>query len=71
SISEEKRDPAFELIPGLEDEKEEQPVLIHVAPSGKFDKTEPSIIDGTDLDVPTFLRKSKRDWYRRIIGKKN
>ncbi|MBN2190593.1 MAG: cell division FtsZ family protein [Candidatus Aureabacteria bacterium] len=71
SVSEEKRDPAFELLPDMEDTREEQPALIHVAPRGKFDKTEPSIIDGIDLDVPTFLRKSKRDWYTKIMGKKN
>jgi cell division protein FtsZ len=26
---------------------------------GRFDKSEPTIVDGQDLDVPTFLRKHK------------
>jgi cell division protein FtsZ len=25
---------------------------------GRFEKSEPTIIDGQDLDVPTFLRKN-------------
>ena len=25
---------------------------------GRFDKSEPTIIDGEDLDVPTFMRKN-------------
>lgn len=28
--------------------------------SGRFEKTEPTLIDGQDLDVPTYLRKKKR-----------
>ncbi len=27
---------------------------------GRFEKSEPTIIDGQDLDVPTFLRKNVR-----------
>ena len=27
---------------------------------GRFEKSEPTIIDGQDLDVPTFLRKNIR-----------
>ncbi|MBV8967759.1 MAG: hypothetical protein JO331_01700 [Verrucomicrobia bacterium] len=27
---------------------------------GRFEKSEPTIIDGQDLDVPTFLRKQIR-----------
>jgi cell division protein FtsZ len=27
---------------------------------GRFDKSEPTIIDGEDLDVPTFMRKNLR-----------
>jgi cell division protein FtsZ len=26
---------------------------------GRFEKTDPTIVDGEDLDVPTFLRKRK------------
>jgi hypothetical protein len=27
---------------------------------GRFEKSEPTIIDGQDLDIPTFLRKNVR-----------
>jgi cell division protein FtsZ len=27
---------------------------------GRFEKSEPTIVDGEDLDVPTFLRKNFR-----------
>ena len=27
---------------------------------GRFEKSEPTIIDGQDLDVPTFLRRNVR-----------
>lgn len=38
-----------------------QQLLDFDAPSrGRFDKGEPTIVDGEDLDVPTFLRKKKR-----------
>ncbi|MFT5468740.1 MAG: cell division protein FtsZ [Verrucomicrobiales bacterium] len=38
-----------------------QQLLDFDSPSrGRFDKGEPTIVDGEDLDIPTFLRKKKR-----------
>lgn len=40
-------------------QQQEMLQLEPVANRGRFSKTDPTIVDGTDLDVPTFLRKKK------------
>ena len=37
-------------------EKQEQ-MLLEPVNRGRFEKSEPTIVDGQDLDIPTFLRK--------------
>ena len=32
---------------------------------GRFEKSEPTIVEGQDLDVPTYLRKNLRVKYAR------
>lgn len=41
------------------EEKAEQ-MTLEPANRGRFEKSEPTIVDGEDLDVPTFLRKNAR-----------
>ena len=40
--------------------KEEKAEQMNLEPAnrGRFEKSEPTIVDGQDLDVPTFLRKN-------------
>jgi cell division protein FtsZ len=35
-------------------------MTLEPANRGRFEKSEPTIVDGEDLDVPTFLRKTAR-----------
>ncbi|MDF1824204.1 MAG: cell division protein FtsZ [Verrucomicrobiales bacterium] len=55
--------PAEELDDGeIPDEVKQQQELLQLEPvkaKGRFAKTDPTIVDGEDLDVPTFLRKKK------------
>ena len=53
-------------IPGLggpSKEAQQQQEMLQLEPvtsgKGRFAKTDPTIVDGEDLDVPTFLRKKK------------
>ncbi len=43
--------------PAKKEEKAEQ-LALEPANRGRFEKSEPTIVDGQDLDVPTFLRKN-------------
>jgi cell division protein FtsZ len=45
--------------PAKKEEKAEQ-MTLEPANRGRFEKSEPTIVDGEDLDVPTFLRKNAR-----------
>lgn len=52
--------PAESLEPS--DEARQQQEMLQLEPAagkGRFAKTDPTIVDGEDLDVPTFLRKKK------------
>ncbi len=53
--------PHEELAPAVDDARQQQEMLQlePVAGRGRFAKTDPTIVDGEDLDVPTFLRKKK------------
>lgn len=54
--------PVEELSPLPTDEARQQQDLLQLEPApgrGRFAKTDPTIVDGEDLDVPTFLRKKK------------
>ncbi len=44
-------------VPAKKEEKAEQ-LALEPANRGRFEKSEPTIVDGQDLDVPTFLRKN-------------
>lgn len=57
SISREEVEPAE-----MSEEARQQQELLQLEPArgkGRFAKTDPTIVDGEDLDVPTFLRKKK------------
>jgi hypothetical protein len=48
--------------PEPSEEAKQQQEMLQLEPSsgkGRFAKTDPTIVDGEDLDVPTFLRKKK------------
>ena len=45
------------VAPSKKEEKAEQ-MTLEPANRGRFEKSEPTIVDGQDLDVPTFLRKN-------------
>lgn len=55
--------PREELTPEeLTDEARQQQEMLQLEPvagKGRFAKTDPTVVDGEDLDVPTFLRKKK------------
>jgi cell division protein FtsZ len=53
--------PREELDPASDEARQQQEMLQlePVAARGRFAKTDPTIVDGEDLDVPTFLRKKK------------
>ena len=48
--------------PGIAKKPEAKQETLQFEPisRGRFEKSEPTIIDGQDLDVPTFLRKNIR-----------
>jgi cell division protein FtsZ len=48
---------AEKVAAGKKEEKAEQ-MSLEPANRGRFEKSEPTIVDGQDLDVPTFLRKN-------------
>ncbi|HRQ90948.1 MAG TPA: hypothetical protein PLA50_19320, partial [Bacteroidia bacterium] len=51
-----------EAIPPTSEEARQQQEMLQLEPvagRGRFAKTDPTIVDGEDLDVPTFLRKKK------------
>lgn len=55
--------PREELEPAeMSEEARQQQEMLQLEPAlgkGRFAKTDPTIVDGEDLDVPTFLRKKK------------
>lgn len=53
--------PREDLAPTSEEARQQQEMLQlePAAGRGRFAKTDPTIVDGEDLDVPTFLRKKK------------
>ena len=52
-----QRGTAEKTTPSKKEEKAEQ-MTLEPANRGRFEKSEPTIVDGQDLDVPTFLRKN-------------
>ncbi len=52
-----QRGSAIRSAPPKKEEKAEQ-MTLEPANRGRFEKSEPTIVDGQDLDVPTFLRKN-------------
>ncbi len=45
--------------PAADPEVQEELIPKKKAGRGRFDKAEPTIVDGEDLDIPSFLRKKK------------
>jgi cell division protein FtsZ len=52
-----RKPPEKTEAPAKKEEKAEQ-MTLEPANRGRFEKSEPTIVDGQDLDVPTFLRKN-------------
>jgi cell division protein FtsZ len=44
--------------PAKKPEAKQETLQFEPVSRGRFEKSEPTIIDGQDLDVPTFLRKN-------------
>ena len=40
--------------------QQQQMLQLEPLSKGRFAKTEPTIVDGEDMDVPTFLRKRRK-----------
>ncbi len=59
TIAPDNRQPRPPAVESADDETQEMLPLDPVA-KGRFAKTDPTIVDGEDLDVPTFLRKRKK-----------
>jgi cell division protein FtsZ len=53
------RRPGTEMAGGRREARQEQ-MQFEPASRGRFDKSEPTIVDGEDLDVPAFLRRTPR-----------
>ncbi len=52
--------PVYARIPAARKEEKAEQMALEPANRGRFDKGEPTIVNGEDLDVPTFLRKVPR-----------
>ncbi len=52
------RKPAAEKAAAAKKEEKAEQMTLEPANRGRFEKSEPTIVDGQDLDVPTFLRKN-------------
>ncbi len=52
--------PVYAKIPAARKEEKAEQMALEPANRGRFDKGEPTIVNGEDLDVPTFLRKTPR-----------
>jgi cell division protein FtsZ len=52
------RKPAAEKTAAAKKEEKAEQMTLEPANRGRFEKSEPTIVDGQDLDVPTFLRKN-------------
>lgn len=52
------RKPATEKTAAAKKEEKAEQMTLEPANRGRFEKSEPTIVDGQDLDVPTFLRKN-------------
>jgi cell division protein FtsZ len=49
------------ILPAIPKREERQETLqFEPVTRGRFEKSEPTIVDGQDLDVPTFLRRNMR-----------
>jgi cell division protein FtsZ len=53
-----KVEPKQQLLAGKKAEAKQETLQFEPISRGRFEKSEPTIIDGQDLDVPTFLRKN-------------
>ncbi len=49
-----------ELTPAARAEAKQETLQFEAITRGRFEKSEPTIVDGQDLDVPTFLRRNVR-----------
>jgi cell division protein FtsZ len=52
------RKPVAEKTAAAKKEEKAEQMSLEPANRGRFEKSEPTIVDGQDLDVPTFLRKN-------------
>jgi cell division protein FtsZ len=58
--SKEEAPKAASRVPAAKKVEAKQEVLpFEPVSRGRFEKSEPTIVDGQDLDIPTFLRKHK------------
>jgi cell division protein FtsZ len=55
-----KTDSKLQPVPAKKAEAKQETLQFEPISRGRFEKSEPTIIDGQDLDVPTFLRKNIR-----------
>ena len=53
-----KLDPKPQATTPKKAEAKQESLQFEPVSRGRFEKSEPTIIDGQDLDVPTFLRKN-------------
>ena len=53
-----KAEPKPQLAAAKKAEAKQETLQFEPISRGRFEKSEPTIIDGQDLDVPTFLRKN-------------
>jgi cell division protein FtsZ len=53
------RPTAAEVVAAKRETRQEQ-MQFEPVTRGRFEKSEPTIVDGQDLDVPTFLRRNVR-----------
>jgi cell division protein FtsZ len=56
-VSAKKGGPKPKPAPAREQPVQEELIPEKKASRGRFDKTEPTVVDGEDLDIPSFLRK--------------
>ena len=57
-IAQTYRKPVPEKTAAAKKEEKAEQMTLEPANRGRFEKSEPTIVDGQDLDVPTFLRKN-------------
>jgi cell division protein FtsZ len=59
NVATDPQQPAAPTAPGRREERQET-LQFEPVTRGRFEKSEPTIVDGQDLDVPTFLRRNLR-----------